>query len=1264
MDTLKTFESQPREVGTSQREDSSLLSRGGRRRHRGTKRKRIVRRDKAAGLTNPETINVPTAPIADVGTAGPSGEGRDKDSKPTSLRHPGHLPKGNEMRLYDVRQRLQVRREVLETSKVAGEQLPAPKPLPGLTAKQRRSSLSSPKDEKGDPKDIRDSKTQALPVKRDNEEVMYEHSPAKKQGHPTWRGEVVSKSRFRRMKAKSRFIESVQGAREGHATITSSANSSAQHFSQLATGLPHTDRNKSNPQSKSRTHELENLLQTDREHSKNMSNPRGVPSGSRGIVHLNVMDDLQTDLHKGRNTGRVSRYQQSSDENEPSFPIASSTSTGGARRPRGFQPSEVNTKDTSAAEQSKDLTKALTPPEAPAAKSELQRHSDAAAPHETLKSGEHTSSLIQPTSPEETRERKPSCWTRVARRPEGPIQGWDNGTQDLSQPSWKLLDAIASTQYKAPKRANMENLPPYKFPRRRGQHPAAESSSRQTAGIEKAPIQHLPESSKSPNAGTISAPGYNSHNNATQSTKKDAPNVVTHSTKNTTTDLPRGRMSTTVPPHLRGAGRRSEAKVVPTEPPNAADQPLLPQLATAAGSLKIASTCAFNAYEDTEGTATIAAMLKYEVPPHFQGPQAHSTRKVEKSKAMTLSSDDREHNSTLSKVNIDEEVAAGLNAIDHDEELAIALQAELSGNKESTPQKEHDDFQASSHQAHALQTEKSVGAKDTNQAQNNIIEATNQQEDQGGALPPHLRILVTSGSTAHAIGETSNTQGGPVGAQQPVTKPATLVGTGSNGLKDITNNKSIGQVQSKDGDGSATTPMSAVKAGKQPAGNITNDKPVKQIRTKDGGASGTTPMSAVKAGKQPTGNITNDKPVKQIRTKNGGASATTPMSAVKAGKQPTRDNNPLYDDSGLANWDGKLAPPLLGEDWADRDQFDSGSPDRKAIIEAWREDNAVDNEVTGGIKLDTKSQVFQTGKAIIGGNGDILSFIDDAAHEAIPNDDEFTQVHRERSAATAIEEFKAMTASKGKSTKSGESNETRRPERRGHKRELRVLDEDVYEPPSKGFEPEANIYLRPAEPGDMRQVTQIYNQWAVDTLFTVAKESVDTPYWTQCFNSCQSDKLPFVVAVHMGQKPCKSLKDVKRKKGETIVGFSAATKYGSSISVYRYSAELELYVHREHLRQGIGRTMLDRMLSALCQGYYLMELAPLLLSKEHRRQEWDAGGIAVVHTVTINLLHSAEEDKENIEWKKKWLFGGRNQFEFVGNIPKIGYKFYKPYVSS
>ena len=911
------------------------------------------------------------------------------------------------------------------------------------------------------------------------------------------------------------------------------------------------------------------------------------------------MDDLTTDLRKGRNSGRVSRNQQSSNDIEPSFGMSSNISTGGARRPRGFQPTEVN---KSAAEQTKNSTQARPPPEAPAASSALQRDSNALALREPVssiqamsteavepksnpfivkpltKSGDDKNSSIELTNPAETREHKKSCWSKVTSHPEGPAQGWDDSTQDLSQPSWKNREAILATQPRAAVRANMDNLPTYKFPRKKPENPAAESINRQMAGIEKAPVVNLPKSTNSVNA------------------------------------------STTMPPHLEGPSHRSQSREVPikgSKPPNAADKQLPSHLTKSVDTPKITNPRAIDRDEAETGEATIAAMLNYEVPPHLQVTPLRKSRTTEKSKAMTPSSDHHEDNGAQPNVNIDEEVAAGLNAIDKDEELAVALQAEWSGGKESTQQDQYHDFETSNHQAHIPQTEKSVGAKNTDQYQNKTSGASNHQESQGEALPPHLRILVTSKSTSQAIGETSNTQVEPMSAQQSGRKPTTIVGTRSEGVKNITNDRAIEQVHTPDGGAFATTAKSAVKAGKQPA-----------------------KTSAVKAGKQPA-----------------------KTSAVKAGKQPAKNDDLLHGNSDLVNWDGKFAPPLQGEDWADREPFDRSKDARKSLVEAWRVDHATEAEVTGGVGIDTKSLEFQTGTGHIGGHGDVLSFIDDADHEAIPNDDNFTQVHREQSAAAAIEQFKAQTASKRKSSKSGESNGTKQPERRDRKRELRDQDED-YDLPSREHAPEANIYLRPAESGDMRQCTDIYNKWAVDTAFTVMLKPVNTAYWTECYNSSQNDGTPFVVAVHMGQTPCKELKDVRRRKGETIVGFSVATSYGSTDSVYRYSVELELYVDRDHLRKGIGRTMLDRMLAALCQDYKFLDCAPFLLGKDHQLQAWIGGGIPIVHTLAVNLLHWAGEDHENVEWKMKWLAGGRNEFEHVGTIPKIGYKFVKPYAFS
>ena len=286
METLRTFESQPRKVETSQRRAPSPLSKGGRRRHSSTKRRRTVRREKAAELTDPQTINAPNAPSAEIGTARPSGDGEDVDTNPAGLSHPRPSLKGKEMRRYDVRERLQVRGEFLEASKLAGEQLAAISPLSRLTAEQRRSSLPSPKDQKVIEENKRYAETQALPVERATEEATYEHPPAGELGHPTSKCEVVSKSELRRMKAKPKIEELKQGGCEGHDLITYSANSSAQCSSQVVTRLHRNNRNKPNPQPTPPLYLLENLLRTHREHSKNMSNFRGVPLSGRGIVHL------------------------------------------------------------------------------------------------------------------------------------------------------------------------------------------------------------------------------------------------------------------------------------------------------------------------------------------------------------------------------------------------------------------------------------------------------------------------------------------------------------------------------------------------------------------------------------------------------------------------------------------------------------------------------------------------------------------------------------------------------------------------------------------------------------------------------------------------------------------------------------------------------------------------------------------------------------------------------------------------------------------
>ena len=286
MDTARTPEYQPPKVGTSQRRAPSPLSKGGRRRHSGTKRKRTVRRANVAKLTDREKINALTAPSADIETVRPSEDGEGGDSKSANLSHPKRSFERKEMRRYDVRERLRLKGQVLHASNVAEEQPAAIIPLLGPTAKQRRASLPGLKDQRVVPENMRYSETQALPVKRETEKVAYDHPQAGKGGSPTWKGGVVSESKLRQIKEGSKVIELKHGGCEGNDIIAHPANPSAHHSSQIVTRVHPNNQNKSNPHPTHPKYFLRNLLQTDREHSENMSNLRGVPPSGRGIVHL------------------------------------------------------------------------------------------------------------------------------------------------------------------------------------------------------------------------------------------------------------------------------------------------------------------------------------------------------------------------------------------------------------------------------------------------------------------------------------------------------------------------------------------------------------------------------------------------------------------------------------------------------------------------------------------------------------------------------------------------------------------------------------------------------------------------------------------------------------------------------------------------------------------------------------------------------------------------------------------------------------------
>lgn len=379
---------------------------------------------------------------------------------------------------------------------------------------------------------------------------------------------------------------------------------------------------------------------------------------------------------------------------------------------------------------------------------------------------------------------------------------------------------------------------------------------------------------------------------------------------------------------------------------------------------------------------------------------------------------------------------------------------------------------------------------------------------------------------------------------------------------------------------------------------------------------------------------------------NGGAFARGSESAARAGKKQATNGHFVHHDSGLVGWDGKMVAPPVGDDWDYRQHYDPSGRERFSVIEAWREEQATDPGAKA-LRLDTDSPDFQTGSGLAGGMQSFMSPIDQAHHEAIPNDDDFTQARREQNAAAAIEAMKAKSSANSISTKSEKDKVRTRKERMSF---LKEQNNNRVILPSQ-YAPKANIYLRPAEYKDMRQCADIYNYYVQETDSAPELKPVDELHWRDHLQEAQDEGNPFIVAIHMGQKREKNVQNIRRKKHETVVGFAPATDFGLQRSCYRFTKEIDLWVHKDHLRQGIGRTMLDRMLSAMDPGYNLLECAPLL--GDYQLDHWIGGGHCITKAILINILHSDGETAD-VEWKKKWLSSDRNNFHYAGSLTKIG----------
>ena len=406
---------------------------------------------------------------------------------------------------------------------------------------------------------------------------------------------------------------------------------------------------------------------------------------------------------------------------------------------------------------------------------------------------------------------------------------------------------------------------------------------------------------------------------------------------------------------------------------------------------------------------------------------------------------------------------------------------------------------------------------------------------------------------------------------------------------------------------------------------------IKMISRQDDSLNTESNKSAVGKGKQPMQKLDPKRESKFAVVKK--MTWDNPAEEMSTDKPPMQKFDPTTHESGLVGWDGKMMPPRLDDE--ERFASDPKREEKFAVIKTWTEDNAVEMEA-GWV-----------------GNDEHTMKPEESAHpETIPHPDEFNQAKREFTAVHAIEEYERRqryaTGSSSLSPSGKLSKEQRRNRRR--QRSEQVKSEEVY---INRHAPKANIYLRPAEMGDMGQVKEIHNYYVNNSACANEIDENNEIYWRSRFQETHDEHDPFLVAVLRSQMPTNEKKEGRRrkeKKGDNIVGFAFAADYGIQSTAYRYTVELELWVHHAYHHQGIGRTMLDRMLGAMDPGYNLLECVPM---RNCDSTLWSAGGRAIIKTILVNLLH-CEVNAASLDWKKKWL--AENNFEDQGTLKSIGFK--------
>ena len=142
--------------------------------------------------------------------------------------------------------------------------------------------------------------------------------------------------------------------------------------------------------------------------------------------------------------------------------------------------------------------------------------------------------------------------------------------------------------------------------------------------------------------------------------------------------------------------------------------------------------------------------------------------------------------------------------------------------------------------------------------------------------------------------------------------------------------------------------------------------------------------------------------------------------------------------------------------------------------------------------------------------------------------------------------------------------------------------------------------------------------------------------------------LPYLVAVSKSNQSRADPGYVSEK----IAGFINLDDYCDQSSSYRYTFEMELFVHPGFVSKGLGKCLVDRLLEMVDTSYRARGGYEYVNDDEYLK----TGPSRIIKTVLLNVHHENGEDLD-ADWRGKFLSACK--FVRVGRLPKAGYKYDK-----